>query len=101
MPENQVALPVYPPLVGVEVGVTPGVVEGVGVVPAVGVMPGVGVGVVPGVGVGLLAPLQVLPFTVKPVGVGLLPDQVPLKPGMMEPFAGTLPFQLAFVTVTF
>ena len=109
MPENHVALPVCEP--GAGVGVTVGVVPGVGDIPgvavgvipgvAVGVIPGVAVGVVPGVGVTPVPPLQVLPLTVKLVGAGLLPVHVPLKPGVAEPLAGILPFQLAFVTMTF
>ena len=76
---------------------------GVGVVPgvAVGVVPGVAVGVVPGVGVTPVPPLQELPLTVKLVGTGLLLVHVPLKPGVAELLAGTLPFQVAFATVTF
>ena len=63
---------------------------------------GVGVGVVgTGVGVGVVDPLQTLPFTLKLVGTGLLVVHAPLKPGATDPFTGTLPFQLWFVTVTF
>ena len=33
--------------------------------------------------------------------MGLLLVQVPLKPGVADPLAGILPFQVAFATVTF
>ena len=92
----------------VAVGVTPTVGVGVGVVPvvavAVGVVPtvAVAVGVVPGVGVvPVVDPLQAFPLTVKPVGTGLLVVQAPLKPGVTDALAATVPFQLSFTTVTF
>ena len=80
---------------GVSVGVLVGVGVNVGV--GVGVVPGVGVGVVPGVdvavgvGVGVAAPLHAFPFTLKLVGTGLLVVHEPLKPGLTEAFAATLP----------
>jgi hypothetical protein len=77
-----------------------GVKAGVGVGVGEGVVPAVGVGVLPGVAVALTPLLQALPFTAKAVGTGLLVVQVPLNPGLTVPFAGTLPFQLALVTVT-
>src|SRR5450432_3630036 len=85
------------------VGVGDGVGPVVGVGDGVGPVVGVAVGVVRGVGVGVALPdpLQTLPLTVKLVGTGLLVVQVPLKPGLTDAFAATLPFQDRFVTVTF
>lgn len=91
----------FPVAVGVAVTVWVGVLVGVDVGMRVGVLVGVDVGVVPAVGVALDEPLQTFPFTRKLVGTGLLVVQAPLKPGLTDAFAATLPFQLAFTTVTF
>lgn len=86
MPE---ACKVTPPTFGGGVGVGVGFVTGVDVGRGVGVVPGVDVGC--GVGVGFVDPLQALPLMVKLMGTGLLDVQVPLKPGLMDPFGATAP----------
>lgn len=88
MPE---ACKVTPPTFGGGVGVGVGFVTGVDVGCGVGVGFVTGVDVGWGVGVGLVDPLQALPLTVKLVGTGLLDVQVPLKPGLMDPFGATAP----------
>jgi hypothetical protein len=46
-------------------------------------------------------PPQVTPLSVKLVGIGLTPVQVPLKPTCTEPPVAMAAFQLRLVTVTF
>ena len=53
---------------------------------------GVLVGALVGVAVGADEPLHALPLTVKLLGTGLLLVHEPLKPGLTDVFAATLPF---------
>jgi hypothetical protein len=46
------------------------------------------------------APPQVTPLTLNEVGLGLLPDQVPWNPMLVEPPLAIAPFQAALVAVT-
>ena len=49
---------------------------------------------------GTAAPVQVVPFSVKLVGTGLVPFQAPLKPNEAVPFVAIDVFHGEFVAVT-
>lgn len=79
------------------------VAVGEAVAVGVGLVDSLNVGVTSADALGVAAPAtsHVLPFSLKDLGAGLVPDQDARKPVLTAPPAASLPFEAVLVTVTF